>query len=484
MPQADSPNLENIAPNTWRIARFGNMNGDAVIYADPSMLAHIRSDQCLSQVVNVACLPGLVGNALAMPDIHWGYGFPIGGVAAFDFDDGIISPGGVGYDINCGVRLYSTSLPRQAIARDIPALVDALFMNIPSGIGSRRKDRKLTAADYRGVLTRGAAWAVAQGYGEQPELQHIEDAGCIAGADPALISNKAFERGRSQLGTLGSGNHFVEIACVDTIYDAPAAAQLGLTLDAVTISVHTGSRGFGYQVCDETIKKMLTASRSYDIPLPDRQLCCAPLRSPEGQSYLAAMACAANYAFVNRHLIGHWIKQTFEQVLDAAPRELGFGLVYDVCHNIAKIETHTIGRETKKVCVHRKGATRAFAPHHPLVPDDYRHIGQPVLIPGDMGRCSYVLVGTEQAMQQTFGSSCHGAGRRLSRNQAKKAARGRCIADELSRNNIHVRAAGRSTLSEEMPEAYKDVNQVVDVIDTAGLGKKVVRLRPLGVIKG
>lgn len=484
MNEKTSVSLEKIDANRWRIPKHGRMNTHGIVYASSSMLPKIQSDQSLTQVANVACLPGIVGNSMAMPDIHWGYGFPIGGVAAFDMGKGIISPGGVGYDINCGVRLFRTGLKKSEVTQHLKALVERLFINIPSGIGSKRKDLTLSLKDHQAVLVKGASWAVDMGFGNEQDLQHIEDQGSIVGADPDTISEKAYIRGRPQLGTLGSGNHFVEIAYINELYDESLANLLGLQKDSITVTVHTGSRGFGYQVCDDSIKAMLKASQKYGIYLPDRQLCCAPLGSPEGRNYLAAMACAANYAFANRQIIGHWVRETFEQVLDASQRELQMELVYDVCHNIAKIETHRVEGQKKKVCVHRKGATRAFPPNHPQLPDDYKKIGQPVLIPGDMGRYSYVLVGTDRAMEETFGSTCHGAGRILSRNQAKKASHGRSIYRELQDKGIQVRAAGRSTLIEEMPDAYKDVNMVVDVVDAAGVGKKVARLKPLGVIKG
>jgi len=476
--------LENIDETRWRIARQGAMRTDGIIFAGPAMIPRIRSDESLAQVANVACLPGIVGNAMAMPDIHWGYGFPIGGVAAFDMDEGVVSPGGVGYDINCGVRLYRTSLHRNDVGLKLQALVDGLFRNIPSGVGSTRKDLRLNAQQHRDVLMRGASWAVEQGFGTAGDIRHIEDEGCIPGADPAVISDKAYERGSPQLGTLGSGNHFVEIGCVDEIYDGEAARAFGLHTDAVTVTIHTGSRGFGYQVCDDFLKVMLKASQKYGIELPDRQLCCAPLSSAEGSQYLAAMAAAANYAYANRQIIGHWVQETFEKVLGLSPRDMQMSLVYDVCHNIAKIETHRVAGVHRRVCVHRKGATRAFGPGSPGLPGDYTKTGQPVLIPGDMGRYSYVLAGTAAAMEETFGSTCHGAGRMMSRNQAIKASRGRSIVRELQDRGVYVRAAGRSTLLEEMPDAYKDVAMVVDVVDTAGVGKKVARLRPLGVIKG
>jgi tRNA-splicing ligase RtcB len=478
------PALEQIDDNRWRIPRHAGMHVDGIVYASSALLPHIERDQSLVQVANVACLPGIVGASLAMPDIHWGYGFPIGGVAAFDLDEGVVSPGGVGYDINCGVRLVRTALRRPDIAGHVQALVDGLCAQIPSGLGSKRADLKLGARDYAGLLTGGAGWAVAGGFGEPDDLRHIEDGGRIEGADPAAVSERALERGRLQLGTLGSGNHFVEIAWVDEVYDAPVARVLGLEPDGVVVSVHTGSRGFGYQVCDDAIRLMLKAAGAGASALPDKQLCCAPLRAPAGRAYLAAMACAANYAFANRQIIGHWIGRTFAQVLHADQRRLGMSVVYDVCHNIAKIEAHAVAGAERRVCVHRKGATRAFPPGHALVPEAYRQVGQPVLIPGDMGRCSYVLVGTGRGMQETFGSTCHGAGRRMSRHQAQQAARDRSIAGELEQRGVLVRAAGRGTLAEEMPEAYKDVNLVVDAVDAAGIGRKVARLRPLGVMKG
>jgi tRNA-splicing ligase RtcB len=398
--------------------------------------------------------------------------------------DGIISPGGVGYDINCGVRLLKTSLEKSDIERKIKDLVDHLFINVPSGIGSKRKDTKLSTQDAKQIFSKGATWAVEKGFGMEQDIEHIEERGAIPGADPDIISQHALERGRPQLGTLGSGNHFVEIDFIDEIYDRSLAEQLGLAENRITITIHTGSRGLGHQVCDDFIKVMLKASQKYGIDLPDKQLCCAPIDSPEGRNYLAAMACAANFAFANRQLITHWVRETFENVLQISQRELQIGLVYDICHNIAKIETHIVDGKERKLCIHRKGATRAFPPNHSQIPNDYQSTGQPVLIPGDMGRYSFVLVGTEKAMQETYGSSCHGAGRVLSRHKAKKAAKGRAIARELEDIGIYVRSASRATLVEEMPDAYKDVSQVVEVVHHAGIGKKVARLRPIGVIKG
>jgi len=476
--------LRQIDAYRWEIPREGRMRTRGLIFCSQEMLPMLQEDQSLQQVANVATLPGIVGPSLAMPDIHWGYGFAIGGVAAFDLDSGIVSPGGVGYDINCGVRLLRTRLSREDAAPRMKTLVDALFANIPSGVGSRRQDFKLTGAAFKKVLKDGARWAVEEGFGDASDLPHIEAGGAIPGADPELVSDFALNRGKDQLGTLGSGNHFVEVGYLDEIYDAALAAQLGLFPDQVTAIVHTGSRGLGHQVCEDYIKVMLKAAAKYGIELPDRQLCCAPITSPEGQRYLAAMAGAANFAFANRQLITHWVRESFEQVFQMGPRDLGLELVYDVCHNSAKMETHAVEGKPRKLCVHRKGATRAFPPHHPEVPEAYRATGQPVLIPGDMGRYSYVLVGTPKALEETFGSTCHGAGRLMSRHQAKKVARGRSIIQELAAQGIVVRGAGRGTIDEEISEAYKDVSGVVDVVHSAGIARKVARLKPLGVIKG
>jgi tRNA-splicing ligase RtcB len=382
------------------------------------------------------------------------------------------------------VRLVRSGLERREVKGHIRKLVDELFGNIPSGVGSKRKDLRLSHKELEKVLVKGAGWAVNQGFGYKADLQFIEEKGCIEGADPSLISNRALERGRPQLGTLGSGNHFVEIGYVDEIYDEDVARALGLFKDQVTIIVHTGSRGLGHQVCDDYIKILMKSTQKYGIELPDRQLCCAPVKSKEGRQYLAAMAGAANYAFANRQIIFHWVRETFEQVFQMSSERLGLKLIYDVCHNIAKIETHKVAGKEMKVCVHRKGATRAFPPHHPDIPEDYKEVGQPVLIPGDMGRYSYVLVGTEKAMTETYGSTCHGAGRVMSRKQAMKASQGRAIVRELEDQGITVRSAGKATVREEIPEAYKDVSQVVEVVYGAGISKKVVRLRPMGVIKG
>ena len=477
--------LRQVDEYRWEIPREGKMRTRGLVFASEAMISKIREDQSLQQVANVATLPGIEGPSLAMPDIHWGYGFPIGGVAAFSLEEGVVSPGGVGYDINCGVRLLRTNLQRSQVECCIEELVNVLFANIPSGVGSRRKELKLALPALKEVMRQGAGWAVKNGYGAAADLDHIEAQGCIEGADPERVSQFAMDRGKDQLGTLGSGNHFIEVGYVLEIFDEKLAAALGLFKDQVTAIVHTGSRGLGHQVCDDYIKVMLRAAAKYGIELPDRQLCCAPLNSAEAGNYLAAMAAAANFAFANRQLVTHWVRQSFEQVLKIGPRDLGMELIYDVAHNIAKIETHEVGGGVrKKLCIHRKGATRAFPPHHPETPAAYQDTGQPVLIPGDMGRYSFVLVGTEKALTETFGSTCHGAGREMSRHQALKVARGRSIVRELKDRGIVVRGAGRATIDEEISEAYKDVAMVVDVCQGAGISKKVAKLKPLGVIKG
>lgn len=475
--------FRRISDYLFEIPQTGKMRVPARIYASEAMLPDIIRDRAAEQAANVAWLPGIVGYSNAMPDIHWGYGFPIGGVAAFDMGTGVISPGGVGYDINCGVRLLRTGLQRADIAARVPQLVDALFRAIPSGVGSSGKIR-LSEKEEERVLEQGARWAVSAGYGTAGDLDKIEENGTMRGADPGAVSPRARERGRGQLGTLGSGNHFVEIGVIDEIYDPAAAAAMGLHLEQITLTIHTGSRGLGHQVCDDALRMMMHAAQKYGIELPDRQLCCAPITSPEGQRYLAAMAAAVNFAFANRQLISHLAQEAMLRTLHLSPRDLDLQVVYEVAHNIAKIERHTVAGREQMLCVHRKGATRAFGPHHPDLPAAYREIGQPVLIPGDMGRCSYVLAGTERAMAETFGSACHGAGRLLSRTRALKLARGGDVTRELAARGIIIRASSRETIAEEIPEAYKDVTEVVNAVAGAGLARKVVRLRPLGVIKG
>ncbi|MEW6052275.1 MAG: RtcB family protein [Nitrospirota bacterium] len=458
------------------------MRVKGIIYVDDVLEKELEV-QSVDQVANVSMLPGIVGASMAMPDVHTGYGFAIGGVAAFDLKEGIVSPGGVGYDINCGVRLLRSSLNKEDVLPKMKDLISVLYNEIPSGVGSKGKVR-LNAEDEKKILRKGARWAVEQGFGDAGDLEKTESNGCIDGADPSLISKKAYERGRAQQGTLGSGNHFLEIQYVDEIYDEEAAGSLGFFRDQVTVMIHTGSRGFGHQVCTDFLEVMERAAGKYRITLPDKELACAPFESPEAKDYLAAMRAAANYAWANRQCIMHWARETFSRVFSLSPRQLGMGLVYDVAHNIAKIEEHTVSGKPMKLIVHRKGATRAFPPGHPELPAIYKATGQPVLIPGDMGRASYVLLGTEKAMQETFGSTCHGAGRVMSRHQAIKKAKGRAIWREMEDKGIIVRAAGRETLAEEMSEAYKDISNVVDVVHNAGISRKVVRLRPLGVIKG
>ncbi len=477
--------VQRIDAHRWRIPRSGRMEVDGVVYASARMMNEIRRDPCLQQVANVAHLPGIVGASLAMPDIHWGYGFPIGGVAAMDADDGVVSPGGVGYDINCGVRLLRSALQRDDLGSDeVRNVVTEMYKNIPTGVGRGRRDLRLGTGELKKVLRTGAAWAVKKGLGEKRDLEAIEEGGRLEQADPDAVSDRAFARGGNQLGTLGSGNHFAEVQYVAEIYDQPAAAAFGLRPGQITVLIHSGSRGLGHQTCSDHLKIMLRAAAKYGIRLPDRQLCCAPVRSPEGRAYLRAMSAAANYAFANRQVMTHWVRRSFERALAVSPRDLGIEVVYDVCHNIAKFETFEVGGQRRRLCVHRKGATRAYPPGHPEVPAAYRDVGQPVMIPGDMGRYSYVLAGTAKAYAETFGSSCHGAGRRMSRRQAKKQARGRRLLEELEAQGVTVMAAGMRTVAEEMPEAYKDVADVVDVVAKAGISRKVAQLKPIGVIKG
>ncbi len=476
--------LIQIDETRFKIPRTGGMRVDGIVFASEKLAEDIRHDACLEQVANVAHLPGILKASLAMPDIHWGYGFPIGGVAATDAEEGVVSPGGVGYDINCGVRLLRSGLERDEVVPRLREVVAALFGSIPTGVGVGRRDLKLSRRDLTKVLEQGAGWAVAQGLGFERDLDHLEERGALPGADAELVSERAFERGKGQLGSLGSGNHFAEIQYVDEIYDEAAARAFGLFPGQVTVMIHSGSRGLGHQVCTDHLKVMDKAVARYGIRLPDRQLACAPIRSPEGEAYLAAMAAAANFAFANRQVMSHWARESFAAALGRPVERLQMEVVYDVCHNIAKFESFEIEGRTRKVCVHRKGATRAYPPGHAGTPAAYRAVGQPVLIPGDMGRYSFVLKGTQRAFEETFGSSCHGAGRRLSRHQAKKAARGRELFAELEERGVVVMAAGMATVAEEMPEAYKDVADVVEVVDRAGIGGRVARLRPLGVVKG
>ncbi len=479
-------NLRQLDPQRWEIPITFRpaMRVPGLVYADRELLEKIGEDRSLEQVVNVASLPGIVGYSLAMPDIHQGYGFPIGGVAATDpAEGGVISPGGVGFDINCGVRLLRTGLEAGRVRPRIHQLLSVLFRTIPVGVG-RHSDLKLSPGEEERVLEEGSGWAVARGMGTETDLENTEERGRMDGADPSRVSKRARERGLRQLGTLGSGNHFLEIQYVDEIYDAALAQNFGVERDMVTVMIHCGSRGLGHQVCSDYVKKMGAAARKYGYTLPDRQLACAPADSPEGRAYFGAMASAANYAWANRQIIMDRVRKVFEKTLSAGREELKMGLVYDVAHNIAKFEEHRVGETEKTLCVHRKGATRAFGPGRPELPGRYRQAGQPVLIPGDMGSCSFLLAGTDQAMAETWGSTCHGAGRLMSRTAARKSIGGRQLAAELRSRGIEVMAGSMSSLAEEAPAAYKDVSGVVEVVHQAGLSRKVARMRPLGVIKG
>jgi tRNA-splicing ligase RtcB (3'-phosphate/5'-hydroxy nucleic acid ligase) len=464
--------VEQVGPYLWRIPADAapGMRVPGLVVADEPLMRQIRTDAALAQLANGATLPGIVHAALAMPDIHQGYGLPVGGVVATDAEHGVVSPGAIGFDINCGVRLLRTALDAPAVAPKLGALVDALYSEIPSGVGGRGA----VSLDARGlarVLEGGAAWAVGAGHGERADLDAIESGGRMPGAVADHLSSHATERGVRQLGSLGSGNHFMEVQVVDEVYDATAAARFGLRQGQVTVMIHTGSRGLGHQVCTDFLKVTGAALARYGITVPDRQLACAPIDSPEGGAYLGAMRAAANFAFANRQVLAESARRVFERVLDGRPADLRMSVVYDVAHNIAKHEEHEVDGRRRPLLVHRKGATRAFP-------------GQPVIVPGDMGRYSFVLVGTETAMRETFGSTCHGAGRVMSRTAAVKAARGRRIVDELRERGVVARAAGHQALAEEMPEAYKDVKDVVDVVHRFGISLRVARLRPLGVIKG
>jgi tRNA-splicing ligase RtcB len=464
--------VEQIAPYLWRIPPDAapGMRVPGLVVADEPLMRHIRTDLALAQLANGATLPGIVRAALAMPDIHQGYGLPVGGVVATDVRSGVVSPGAIGFDINCGVRLVRTGLEAPAIAAQLPALVEALYAAVPTGVGGRGLV-DLDARELCRVMADGAMWAVGRGHGAREDLQAIESSGAIPGADPEAVSRHATERGVRQLGSLGSGNHFVEVQTIDQVYDEPVAERLGLRAGGVTLMIHTGSRGIGHQVCTDFIKTAGAAMARYGISVPDRQLACAPIDSPEARAYLGAMRAAANFAFANRQVLAEAARRVFERVLGVAPSVLDMRVVYDVAHNIAKEEEHQVDGSMRKVLVHRKGATRAFP-------------GQPVIVPGDMGRYSFVLVGTPTAMKETFGSTCHGAGRVMSRTAAVKTARGRRLVEELAQRGVVARAAGHQSLAEEMPEAYKDVREVVNVVHGFGISTRVARLRPLGVIKG
>ena len=469
----------------WELPKHtrDDMRVPARLFADPRLFDAAFRDRSVEQLVNTTSLPGIVKWALAMPDFHQGYGFPIGGVVATKASTGVISPGGVGYDINCGVRLLGTHLDAEEIAPYVRDLITALYHSCPSGVGGKGRVR-VSAKELDELVVGGAEWALKRGLARPEDIAHTEEGGQLPGANPAHVSPRAKERGRPQVGSLGGGNHFLEIDVVDDIFDPEAAQVFGLRRNQVVVQIHCGSRGFGHQVCDDYVKSLQSAVQKYGLSLPDRELVCAPIDSPEGQAYYGAMACAVNYAFVNRQVLAMGVREAFERTLEGKVHNFDLFQVYDVAHNIAKFEEHTVNGDKKKLCVHRKGATRAFGPESPEIPEDYRSVGQPVLVPGSMGTESYVLVGTERAMELSWGSSCHGAGRTMSRSRARKTIWGADLRKDLEAQGIAVRAGSNKGLAEEAPDAYKDVSQVVEVAHGVGLALKVARLRPLGVIKG
>lgn len=474
--------IEAIDTFRFRILRneAAGMRTSVLVYASAALIEQIQKDQSLAQAMNVATLPGIVGPSLAMPDIHQGYGFPIGGVAAIDIEDGIVSPGGVGFDINCGVRLLRTTLTESDLRPRLKQVVDQVFRDVPCGTGTEGRV-KLKRAQLEDVLVGGSRWMVENGYGEPRDAEFAEAGGALEGALPGKVSDRAKERGTPQLGTLGSGNHFLELQYVEEIHDVQAASAMHLSAGQVVVLIHSGSRGLGHQVCTDYVALMNNVMPKYNITLPDRQLACAPIRSSEGQSYLGAMAAAANFAWANRQGITHLLRGAFRRVFSD---EVRLDLIYDVCHNIAKRETYQVGGDRREVLVHRKGATRAFPPGHREIPEDYRSVGQPVFVPGSMGTASWMLVGQQRAMDESFGSVCHGAGRLLSRTAAKKGKNARDEQRKLENKGILVRSESRDGILEELPEAYKNVDEVIEVVHHAGLAKKVARLRPMGVIKG
>lgn len=477
--------IEKLDDNRWMIPSdyMDGMQTDAIIYADESMIRQIRSDNSPQQAANVACLPGIVGNSMAMPDMHFGYGFPIGGVAAVDANEGSISPGGIGFDINCGVRLIKTDLTVKDIGGNLKPLVDELYRNVPSGLGSKGLTR-IGMKEIDEILLNGSKWAVENGFGWERDLEVTEESGTMAGADPSFVSEKAKKRGLSQLGSLGSGNHFLEVDVVDDVFDEDIANVFGLKKGTITVTVHCGSRGCGHQIATDYLQTMERYVKENAIRLPDRQLACAPLNSRPGEEYFSAMSCGANYAWTNRQMITHWIRESFEKVMSDSAENMGIDVVYDVAHNIAKKERHDVDGHNMDVLVHRKGATRAFCAGRPEVTMRYRDVGQPVIIPGDMSVGTYVLVGKKGSMEQTFGSTCHGAGRQMSRKAAVSSIDARSIKEGMASNNIYLRNGSDEELVEEAPQAYKDVDRVVEVVCNAGLTGKVARLRPIGVVKG
>jgi len=477
--------FKRLSPFLWEIPttfRVG-MRVPVRLFADDRLLEEALDDKSLEQAVNASMLPGLIGHVTVMPDVHQGYGFPIGGVAATRLPHGVISPGAIGYDINCGVRLLASRIRLEEAESYLADLASALYRNCPSGVGVKGSVR-LSPKELERVCREGAEWALDNGYAQEMDLARTEEGGRIPGADPAAVSDRAKQRGQPQLGTLGAGNHFVEVDVVDQVFDPAAASAMGLAPGTLALQIHCGSRGFGHQVCTDYVREFQPATARYKIQLPDRELVCAPLDSPEGQRYLAAMACAANYAFANRQIMAHHARRSFEEALGGRVPDWELQQVYDIAHNMGKIEEHSVGGERVRVCVHRKGATRAFGPGFEGLPDEYRPLGQPVLVPGSMGTASWVLLGTEGSMEQSFGSTCHGAGRTMSRKQAKRTVRGDQLRAELEQRGIHIRAGSMPGLAEEAPQAYKDVDAVVEVVARAGIAKQVARLRPVAVIKG
>jgi Uncharacterized conserved protein, COG1690 len=444
-------------------------------------LFEILEEDAIRQAANAATLPGVKKAIYVMPDVHVGYGFPVGGVMATDPEEGIISPGSVGYDINCGVRLIATNLTADMVYPVRRELMNEILKNVPAGVGSTGKI-KLTKSQMEEVAVKGARWAVEQGFGFLEDLEHIESGGALPNADPSKVSKEAYERGSDELGTVGSGNHFVEVQVVDEIYDEDIAERLGLKLGQVCIMVHSGSRGFGHQVCVDYLKVAKDALKKYKIDIPDMQLACMPFNSPEGRAYFSAMNSAANYAFANRQILGFLTADTIRRFFGLSWKDLGYRLIYDLAHNIAKLEKHKIDGRVLKLVVHRKGATRAFPPFNPEVPPAYRELGQPVLIPGDVGRYSFLLVGQDRSMEISFGTACHGAGRLMSRSKAKEFVRREGLEKVLG--GLVVVARGKGTVAEEIPQAYKDVSEVVRVVDSLGIAKLVLRLKPLGTLKG
>ncbi|HEX37385.1 MAG TPA: RtcB family protein [Candidatus Cloacimonetes bacterium] len=476
--------IQKISDAIWEIPRNEEMMSPARFYATQKMLPQIFKDNALTQLINVAHLPGIQKYAMAMPDIHYGYGFPIGGVAAFDLEEGIISPGGVGYDINCGVRFCRTNLIFNEVKDQIEDIVKGFYRYVPSGVGSSGAIKKLNQVEENEVMTKGAQWAIEKGFGNADDLKHIENFGCMEKANPDTISNRARQRGLDQVGTLGSGNHFLEIGTIDKIYDDEVAKKLNLRLQQIVVMVHSGSRGFGYQICDDFLHEMVKKFTDLPFHIPDRQLACAPFSSELGQRYYQAMCCAANYAWANRQVLMSLAERALIKSLSISEKELDFKLIYDVCHNIAKLEKHRVNGSERTLCVHRKGATRAFGPNREELSDEYKVIGQPVIIPGDMGTHSYLLIGTEKAMTESFGSCCHGAGRVMSRSAAKRSFSFHEVKNKLQKQGIVAWSVQKNTLVEESPDTYKNVSDVVDAVEIAGLAKKVVRTRPLGVLKG